>query len=61
MHIPPPEYLSLWNNFNTYGEKYDAVACPLINTNIIDEAIKAQKMQLMLVGHNHNNDYGGDF
>jgi hypothetical protein len=61
MHIPPPEYITVWNDFPTYGKKYDSVACPLVNTNIINEMLSANNMQLLLVGHNHNNDYGGDF
>ena len=36
MHIPPPEFMDLYNNYPVYGRKDERIACSSINVGIID-------------------------
>ena len=59
MHIPTTEFISVYNQFPTYGDAYESVACPYDGPTIVDSMIRKGNVQWLMVGHNHRNDYGG--
>jgi len=58
-HIPVPEYMDLYNDYEFYGHRNEDVSCPLINTGFFDALKKNGDIQAIFVGHDHLNDYGG--
>lgn len=59
MHIPPPEFMLLYNKYEVYGTKAEWVACPNYNSGIIQILMDYNSTKYLFVGHNHNNDFGG--
>ena len=59
LHIPIVEFLHLWNNNKTYGNKNENVSCPKKNTGFFN-AVK-KNIRGIYVGHDHDNDFGGDY
>ncbi|CAG9332305.1 unnamed protein product [Blepharisma stoltei] len=57
MHIPPPEYMKLWDNYNARGNKYEPVSCWGNHTEYFIEALSG--ILGISVGHDHYNDYEG--
>jgi len=60
-HIPLVEFMELWNYGKTSGTKSDMVSCPLVNTNAFSVFRSAHNIKSIFVGHDHNNDYFGNF
>ena len=60
-HIPLVEFMDLWNYGKTDGTKADPVSCPLVNTQAFSAFRSAHNIKGIFVGHNHNNDYIGNF
>ena len=59
MHIPPPEYINAYNQFNIiYGHRGEGVGCPRVNTGFVDSLI-SRNVKAVYCGHDHKNDYGG--
>jgi len=58
-HIPVPEYMDLYNDYEFYGHRNEDASCPLINTGFFDALKKNGDIQAIFVGHDHLNDYGG--
>jgi len=58
-HIPTPEWKELYNNGLFYGNRYEAICCPLVNTGLVAAAQKMGDITGMFCGHDHDNDYGG--
>lgn len=57
-HIPPPEFLTLYNTGFVYGNRFEGVCCPKINTGFVD-ALLEKGVKALFVGHDHDNDFGG--
>jgi len=61
-HIPVPEFMFLWNHFNTTGLlQDDGVCCFSVNTGLYSAMREMGDIQSLHVGHDHNNDYFGDY
>jgi len=60
LHIPPPEYVELYNEFPVYGLRNDTCGCPKVNSGFI-RSLMSRKVNAVFVGHAHNNCYGGDY
>ena len=60
-HIPLPEYMSMWNEAYTYGNKDDNVNCPKVNTGAFEAFLEKSSIKGMFCGHDHTNDYGGNY
>lgn len=55
MHIPPPEFMDIWEN--SLGNKYEDVSCPGNHTRYLINSL--QNILAIAVGHDHFNDYSG--
>eukprot|EP00347_Sterkiella_histriomuscorum_P010662 403375407 len=61
VHIPLYEYMHLINSHSFFGTLGENVCCQAVNTGLF-KAIKQQKsINWISVGHDHNNDYMGDY
>ncbi len=60
-HIPIPEYQEMWNTQDCYGEKYEDVCAPLLNSGFFLAMHRAGDVIGTFVGHEHVNDFWGDF
>ena len=58
-HIPIPEVKTLWNNGLYYGNSYEEVSCPTVNTGLLSAAEQLTNIEAIFCGHDHLNDYGG--
>eukprot|EP01017_Pseudomicrothorax_dubius_P043869 TRINITY_DN7368_c0_g4_i1.p1 TRINITY_DN7368_c0_g4~~TRINITY_DN7368_c0_g4_i1.p1 ORF type:complete len:394 (+),score=51.39 TRINITY_DN7368_c0_g4_i1:49-1230(+) len=58
-HIPLQEYMDLWYDGETYGEKNEDVACPRVNTGLFDVLAAQGNVKAVYVGHDHDNYFGG--
>ena len=58
-HIPFPEYMDLYNDYEYYGHYNEVVSCPLMNTGFFDAIKESGDIQAVFVGHDHLNDFGG--
>ena len=58
-HIPPPEFMYMYNFFPTYRTKGEDVCCPRANTGFFQRVKKLGNIKGMFCGHDHNNDFGG--
>ena len=61
MHIPPPEYMRLYDYFVTMGEKHENVCCWALNTGFVSAMFEERTIDWVLAGHDHNNDYFGNY
>lgn len=59
LHIPPPEFVSLWNNETCTGMKGESVSCPKENSGLAGAFSSMGDVALLLAGHDHDNDYCG--
>lgn len=59
-HIPVPEYDEVWRTRVCYGEKYEEVCAPKINTGFFAALHQAGEVIGTFVGHEHINDYWGE-
>jgi hypothetical protein len=60
-HIPLPEYKEVWDYHTCYGDNYEGVGCPDINSGLVASMLEMGDMQGVFVGHDHINDYEGVF
>jgi len=61
-HIPPPEFMDLWNFHVTFGEMEDeGVCCFSANTGFLAAAKELNDLQYIYCGHDHINDFWGVF
>ncbi len=58
-HIPPPEFMNMWNFYPTEGTKGETNGCPKVNTGFFKALKKNGNMKAIFCGHDHNNDYSG--
>jgi hypothetical protein len=60
-HIPLVEHMQLHNDYETYGTKGDNVGCSSVNTGFFSAIKEAGTISWVTTGHDHNNDYYGDY
>eukprot|EP00742_Colponemidia_sp_Colp-10_P000495 GILJ01000539.1.p1 GENE.GILJ01000539.1~~GILJ01000539.1.p1 ORF type:complete len:403 (+),score=48.96 GILJ01000539.1:40-1209(+) len=60
-HIPMPEFMWVWNEFPTVGNKSEDVSCFAVNTGLYAAMKEVGDMKGVFCGHDHNNDYGGPY
>jgi hypothetical protein len=61
LHIPTAEFMDLSNNAVYYGTRGEDICCWAVNTGLFG-ALKEQNIaQWVAVGHDHNNDYYGNY
>jgi hypothetical protein len=60
MHIPTYEFITVYNEFETYGIACEEIACPLEGPDLVSALIEME-VSALIVGHNHKNDYGGTY
>ncbi|WP_168120854.1 metallophosphoesterase family protein [Paenibacillus sp. HB172176] len=58
-HIPLPEYREVWEREVCYGNKFENVCCPPINTGLFAAMVEMGDVAGTFVGHDHTNDYWG--
>jgi len=58
VHIPPPEFVAMFNNKPVYGNQHENICCPKANSGFVDALIE-RKVQSLFAGHDHDNDFGG--
>lgn len=59
-HIPLPEYNEVWDLYECFGEKYEAVCSPRINSGFYAALHEMGDVLGTFVGHDHINDFVGD-
>ena len=59
MHIPMPEYVTLFNEYPYYGTKICDVSCWSVNTGLFAAIVEHKTVKWVSVGHNHSNDFYG--
>ncbi len=57
MHMPTPEYLDAFNDYDYYGVKNGLVSCASTNTGLFDLITSNNFVQGMTVGHDVRNSY----
>lgn len=60
-HIPIPEYMEMQNNMKFYGLHNEDVCCFSVNTGLYGAFKEMGNIEATFCGHDHNNDYWGDF
>ncbi|KAI8475327.1 MAG: Metallo-dependent phosphatase-like protein [Monoraphidium minutum] len=58
IHIPPPDFMHVWDDAPTRGAKGEAVSCPSRDTGAV-AALRAAGAAALFCGHDHDNDYFG--
>jgi hypothetical protein len=61
LHIPLPEYKEMWDYHTCYGDNYEGVGCPEINSGLLATMLEMGDVQGVFVGHDHINDFEGEF
>ena len=74
IHVPIPEFVDVWNNEICYGSKKEDCCCPLVcffaiclphdkkvNTGLYDTMAELGDVRMLMVGHDHKDDYCGSF
>ena len=62
VHIPLPEVLSMYNNFNTNGMLEDSgVCCWSVNTGLFAAMLERGDIISVWHGHDHDNDFQGNY
>ena len=59
LHIPIPEFRTMYNNHEIYGVEDDDIGCPFVNTGFFDHVRANGDISAMFVGHDHTNEFGG--
>lgn len=62
IHIPVPEFLSLWKHFPTVGNKLEKISCPFadfLHSSVA--ALRKAGITAVYSGHDHGNDFSGEF
>ena len=58
---PLQEHMNLWNYHPTNGTKNETVCCSSLNTGLYAAFKEMGDIKFVTVGHDHNNDYIGDY
>ncbi|MFE5322936.1 metallophosphoesterase family protein [Paenibacillus sp. NPDC056579] len=58
-HIPLPEYAEVWNREVCYGNQFEKVCCPMLNTGLFASMVEMGDVMGTFAGHDHANDYWG--
>lgn len=61
IHIPFDEYIELYNDGNYVGMKDEDVSCGSVNTGVYSSLIEQKTVEWVSCGHDHNNDYHGEY
>eukprot|EP00823_Brevimastigomonas_motovehiculus_P005011 TRINITY_DN345_c0_g1_i1.p1 TRINITY_DN345_c0_g1~~TRINITY_DN345_c0_g1_i1.p1 ORF type:complete len:373 (-),score=60.07 TRINITY_DN345_c0_g1_i1:455-1573(-) len=61
MHIPFPEFINLWNYHPVNGTRQENICCWSVNTGLYTAMKEVGDVRLVGAGHDHNNDYVGDY
>lgn len=61
IHIPLPEHDLVWQQSVCYGEKNERVCAAPINSGLYAAMRDAGHVRAILSGHDHTNDYIGDY
>jgi hypothetical protein len=59
-HIPIPEYMNV-AHMDFKGNRTEDVCCFSVNTGIYSAFKEMGDVKFMTVGHDHSNDYAGDY
>lgn len=59
-HIPLPEFNELWDFHTCFGNNYEGVGSPKINSGLFHAFLERGDVKGIFVGHDHVNDYWGD-
>jgi hypothetical protein len=59
LHIPLPEYDTVWDEHVCRGVKYEVLCSPRLNTGLFAAFYEARDVLGVFVGHDHVNDYEG--
>ncbi len=60
-HIPLPEYNDVWDFEVCYGERYEVICAPWINSGMFAAMIEMGDVMGTFAGHDHGNDYWGEW
>ena len=60
LHQPMPEYNDLYHHYNTYGLRKETSGCSSENPGLF-QTLKRLKSWGTSVGHDHNNEYTGEY
>jgi hypothetical protein len=60
-HIPTREYLHLWNFGQVYGMRGELISCPRKKNIDFQRFFDIGNILATFCGHDHNNDFGGDY
>lgn len=60
MHIPLPEYMTLWNNYEVVGMRDEEICCSSVNTGMFAAIKEKGDIRAVFSGHDHNNDFMGN-
>lgn len=60
-HIPLQEFLDMWNLNDVYGNAYDPISCQSVDTGLYAEMRQIGNIEAIVVGHDHQNDYWGEY
>jgi hypothetical protein len=60
-HIPLPEYKEMWEYHTCFGDNYEGVGCPELNSGMFASMLEMGDVQGVFVGHDHINDFEGVF
>ena len=60
-HIPVPEYKTVWDIGVCVGNQFEKVSSAEINSGFFAAAMEQNNIKGMFVGHDHVNDYEGEF
>lgn len=60
LHIPLPEYKEVWESRTCYGNKFEDVCCPKVNSGLFAAMLEQGNVMGTFAGHDHVNDYWGE-
>ncbi|EFA84277.1 putative metallophosphoesterase [Heterostelium album PN500] len=63
VHIPPIEAVDLWNEYEVYGDFGDTQACcyTTSESKFVDTIVERGDIKALYFGHDHRNDYHGNY
>ena len=61
VHIPFHEYMNMVNDYSFYGAQGEEVCCWSVNTGLFASLKEQPTVEWVSAGHDHNNDYYGEY
>lgn len=58
-HIPIPEYQEVWDTQTCYGNKFEPICCPPVNSGLFTALLEMGDVIGTFCGHDHTNDFEG--